>query len=124
MVLWFRKKRPGILLAFFLVIAITGTFTFAAADTLLFGVLGAAAPVSGGLLTSMDYAIDWLSTEPVRIGRARGYATSPMRNGVPRICMAIKPQPIGGALVLSSLKAVIDIHCLEIKNVTPLKLLI
>jgi hypothetical protein len=73
----------------YLALAVTGTFAFSIAETFDagFGELENNWRGSGGFLSSMDHALDWLITDSTVIGRARGFSTSPMRNGALRIFM-------------------------------------
>ena len=103
-------------------IAVMGTCAFSAAEILSFDEWESGRPLSGSSFTSMDHAVDWLAVEPNTISRAKGQPPSPMRNGASRIFMPLEPQHAGISLVRSYLKAIINIHCLNIKNAILLKL--
>jgi hypothetical protein len=116
------KKWPRFVLAVYLVIAIMGTCAFLAAETLDLDEWESGRPLSDSFVTSMDHAVDWLAVEPNTISRAKGQPPSPMRNGASRIFMSLEPQHAGISLVRSSQRAIINIHCLNIKNTILLKL--
>jgi hypothetical protein len=79
---WFAGgKRPRIILAAMLVVALGGTFSLQAAEGAGEGISGEAR--RDGILSAPDQAADWLALDPSLMGNAGGCPAAP-HNGAPR----------------------------------------
>lgn len=105
-----------------LVFAIMGTFAFSMADTFDFSEFEENQTVSGGFLTSIEYAVDWLIEDTTKIGRADRYSSSPLRNGTARTSTPPGIQNAGIFSLQSSLKAIKKVQYPNIRDAILLKL--
>jgi hypothetical protein len=124
MILFLGRKWPCLILAAYLVVAIMGLFTFAAAEPLRSVDLWADEPESDVFFAPIDFTIDCLAEGETVMSRVRGYSFFPLRTGFLRILMLIGLQYAGFILIQSSLKKSEKVNYLTIKNAVLLKLLI
>jgi hypothetical protein len=122
MVLFPEKKRSHLILVAILILAVTGTFTFAEVEFFRSGDFENNGPISGGFFSPSDYSIDCLAAGGALISRARGHSFSPLRNASLRSAIALGTQNAGIVLSHLSLKAIKNTNHFNIKSAILLKL--
>jgi hypothetical protein len=122
MSLFLRKKWSHLILAAYLVFAIMGTFTFAAAEPFRSVDFLENESSSGASISQQDLSADTpIEGEPV-ITNGRGYSFSLLRNGSLRTAMPLGTRDAGSVIAQTSLSAIQKINHFTIKNTILLKL--
>jgi hypothetical protein len=115
------EKRSKSVLLVYLILALIGSAAISAGEAFYLEDSNDSLS-SGRYFSSIEYNVDWLTTNILTLRRARGYSNSPLRNKLLRIFTFAGIFSIALYLVGANLKIIKNDNVQIIKNLVLLKL--
>jgi hypothetical protein len=119
------KKQSCLVIALILVLAISGIFAFSLSENLLnieSAKLDGNKPFSNGIITPVDFNIDWLAGEAGTITKANKVSSSPLRSGALRVLTSVGLRCGDEYITVFSLRAAITNQLINSYSPIQLKL--